>query len=288
MPKLNHKGDPKAFDENWKTRKETYYNHFSEGPPRNQIQLAFRSHFEVFSDILEKYPTAGKKFIETGCGRGTLANYFAVSGWDVTLLDYNKSVLEVAKQIFEGQKLDVKYMTGDALALDLEDESFDVVANIGLLEHFEDINKVMNEQIRILKPDGWCFSYIVPERPDNIQRYFKWLNQLLKLASLKWDWRNRNQIKKPEIFRSDNFSDRYLSSLDRTRVKNIISHGMYPLPMISHSPEFPFSLLPAKIELLLTSLFVFILWCRAKYFKNHGWICNEKIGQAFLVAFQKK
>ena len=101
MPKLNEKGDPKAFDANWKTREETYYNHFRKGPPRNQIQLAFRSHFEVFSDILEKYPTSAKKFIETGCGRGTLANYFAVSGWDVTLLDYNKSVLKVAKQIFE-------------------------------------------------------------------------------------------------------------------------------------------------------------------------------------------
>ena len=57
--------------------------------------------------------------------KGTL-NYFTVEGWDVTLLDYNESVLSVAKNIFEAQGLTAKYMKGDALALEIEDCSYDV------------------------------------------------------------------------------------------------------------------------------------------------------------------
>ena len=286
MNKLSQQGDPEAFDKNWRTRQETYYNHHTYDRPRNQIQLAFRSHFEVFSDILEKHPVNGKKVIETGCGRGTLSNYFAVSGWDVTLLDYNQSVLDVAKKIFERQNLKVNYLQGDAISLDIKNESFDIVTNIGLLEHFEDIQSIMDEQLRILKPSGWCFSYVVPERPDNIQRYFNWLNKFLKFVSFKAGSKLNNE--KPVVFRSDNFSDRYLTCLDQSKLRKIINHGMYPLPMISHSPEFPFSLLPTPIELILTKIFKTVLWTRAKLYKQHGWICDEKIGQAFLIAFQKK
>ena len=286
MNSQHKQGDPLSFDENWKTRSETHYNHYSSKSPENQIQLAFRCHFEVFSNLLEAYPTNDKKMIETGCGRGTLSNYFAVAGWDVTLLDYNESVLSVAKNIFEAQGLTVKYMKGDALALEIEDCSYDVVTNIGLLEHFEDIQTVMDEQLRILKPNGWCFSYIVPERSNNIQRYFNWLNKILKFLTIRWTPQPPPQ--KPEIYRSDNYSDRYLNCIDCERVKNIVCHGMYPLPMISHSPEFPFSLLPKPLELILTYLFKFILITRRAMFQRHGWICDEKLGQAFLVAFQKK
>ena len=286
MTKLNRQGDPGAFDINWKTRQETHYNHFTSGRPKNQIQLAFKSHFEVFSEILYKYPTEGKKIIETGCGRGTLSNYFAVSGWDVTLLDYNQSVLDVAEKIFKSQDLKVNYLKGDALSLGLDDNSFDVVTNIGLLEHFEDIQTVMDEQLRILKPSGWCFSYIVPERPNNIQRYFRWLNTTLKFISRR---RTTSKDKeKPEIYRSDNYSCRYIKCIDKSLVTKVITHGMYPLPMISHSPEFPFSLLPNSIETVLTKVFSIVLQLRSKLYRRHGWICDEKIGQAFLVAFQKK
>ncbi len=286
MHNLKKKGDPDAFDENWKSREETYYNHFTEGEPKNQIQLAFQSHFEVFNEILSKYPTIGKSFLETGCGRGTLSNYFAKNHWDVTLLDYNDSVLKVAKKIFRAQNLKVKIKQGNALHLDFPDNSYDIVANIGLLEHFEDIQKLMDEQFRILKPCGWCFSYVVPERHDNIQRYFRWINILLNFLTFSWILNKKKE--KPEVYRSDNFSERYLNCLEMNKVSKVITHGMYPLPMISHSPEFPFSLLPKPIELLLTIVFKITLKIRKKIFGRHGWICNEKFGQAFLVAFQKK
>ena len=154
---LEKQGDPDAFDSNWKSRVETKYNHYTSGRPRNQIQLAFRSHFEVFVEILQKNSTSGIKLLETGCGRGTLANYFAQNGWDVTLLDYNESILNIAKEIL-AQGLEAQFIRGDALCLEIPDNSFDVVTNIGLLEHFEDIQKVLDEQLRSFETKRLVFE----------------------------------------------------------------------------------------------------------------------------------
>lgn len=285
MSQNRTKGDPESFDVSWRSRKEATYNHYTEGAPKNQIQLAFRSHFEVFCELLEAFPPRNKRCLETGCGRGTISNYFARAGWNVTLLDYNQSVIDTAKNIFAQQGLNATYDVGDAMQLPYGDSSFDVLTNIGLLEHFEDIQTVIDEQTRVLAPDGWCFSYVVPERPDNVQRYFNWVNAILRVLSLKF--LKRDTPKKPSVFRSDNFSERYLDCLEGRPVKNIIVYGMYPLPMLSHSPEFPFSLLPKPVELLLTSIFRAILRLRSVLYGRHGWICDESFGQAFLVAYQK-
>ena len=59
------------------------------------------------------------------------------------------------------------------------------------------------------------------------------------------------------------------------------------LPMISHSPEFPFSLLPKVGEYFVTKLFKIILSIRQFVFKKNPWICNEEFGQAFLITYQK-
>lgn len=286
MSSKKKQGDPESFKANWKIRKETYYNHFTNKAPENQIQLAFRSHFEVFTEILERYPTNGNLLLETGCGRGTISNYFAKAGWNVTLLDYNKNVLNVARKIFNKQNLKAKYVQGDALNLNFRDNSFDIVTNIGLLEHFEDVETIIKEQLRVLKPMGWCFSYIVPERPDNIQKYFNWLNYVLRFFSFSF-LKKKLDIK-PNVFRSQNYSKEYISFIDKKKVKKIETFGMYPLPMISHSPNFPFSLLPQIFELALTKIFLFILNARKLIYRRHGWKCDEKIGQAFLIAFQKK
>ena len=142
--------------------------------------------------------------------------------------------MDVAKSVFETQDLKVKYQRGDVLDLKFPDASFDVVTNIGLLEHFEDIQKVIDEQIRVLKPRGW-FSYVVPEHPENVQKYFGWINSLLKFFTFSWLQNNKNH--KPDVFRSDKFSDRYLSCIRSEDTRKIITHGMYPFLWSAIAPN---------------------------------------------------
>ena len=170
-------GSVQEFDANWSGRKEALYNHWTMKRPRNQIQLAFRNHWLLFQELMRDHNY--QDCLEVGCGRGSISSYFTENGFDCTLLDSSASVLRTAKAIFATNGHQANFVHGDALAMPFGDNSFDVVVSIGLLEHFMDIQKPLSEQFRVLKPGGMVISYIVPERSDNIQRYFRWLNKII-------------------------------------------------------------------------------------------------------------
>jgi hypothetical protein len=97
----------------------------------------------------------------------------------------------------------------------------------------------------------------------------------------------KHSAPKSDLFRSDFGSPRYLEALKGLPAHGVEFTGVYPLPMISHSPEFPFSLLPAPLELILVNIYSFVLWVRKKIYRRNPWMCNEKFGQAFLLHFRK-
>ena len=65
---------------------------------------------------------------------------------------------------------------------------------------------------------------------------------------------------------------------------NIKSSGIYPVPMISISKSFPFTLMDKNIEKVIVNHFEKLLY---EDF-NNSWLCNEKKGQAILVWGTKK
>lgn len=279
------KGSVEEFRDNWRGRRESTYNHWTRGAPRNQIQLAFRYHWEVFSNLIGERPPG--RVLEVGCGRGSLSSHFAANGWSPTLLDTSPEVLGIAADIFAANGHAAGFVVGDANCLPFQEGEFDVVASIGLLEHFEDASQTIDEQWRVLAPGGWLLCYIVPERPDNLQRYFNWINAGLKGAA-RLAGHAGGTASKREIFRSDAGSEIYLPLLRKHNPSRVVVTGMYSMPMISHSPEFPFSLLPAPLERILVQLFRAAVWARGKLTGRHGWLCDERQGQAFLVAGQKR
>lgn len=280
-------GSTEQFDQNWRNRNEAIYNHWTRDNPANQVQLAFRCHWEVFQELIGDIDESNASILEVGCGRGSLSSYFADAGWKCTLLDHSNAALQTASKVFNQNGHYADFITGDANALPFPDNSFNVAASIGLLEHFEEVKAPIKEQLRVLKPGGWFLGYIVPERPDNIQQYFNWVNSLLKLIASLAPGHNNNKSPKSEIFRSDNYSGHYLQAINGLNYGNLHVFGMYSIPMISHSPEFPFTLLPAPVEKILTKMFQVALIIRRQLTGRHGWICSEKNGQAFLIAFQK-
>ena len=282
----NKSGSVQEFDSNWSQRKEASYNHWIKSNPQNQIQLAFRSHWLLFQEMMQgiNYQSC----LEVGCGRGSISSYFAENGFDSTLLDSSVSVLDTARKIFASNGHQAKFVHGDALDMPFENNSFDVVVSIGLLEHFQDIQKPIHEQFRVLRPGGMFLGYIVPENPDNIQCYFNWLNKVLSIIAGLLKRGNEAAAQKTDIYRSDYGSERYLPIFRSLPVKKVLVSGVYPLPMISHSPEFPFSLLPSLAEKMLTEVFELILFIRRTLYQKNPWLCGENWGQAFLIAFIKE
>jgi ubiquinone/menaquinone biosynthesis C-methylase UbiE len=279
-------GSTVEFDENWKAREETRYNHWCRGSPQNQIQLAFKNHFEVFFKYLARDGKPPGRCLEIGAGRGSISSFFAEAGYRCTLVDTSATILRVAEEIFLRNGHHGLFMVGDANQLEIPDNTYDVVVSIGLLEHFEDIERPLREQLRVLKRGGRCFCYVVPENRHNIQKYFRFVNSVLRRLKRSMNDGGKAVDKKP-VFRTESLSAEYLRSLQKIGASDIEATGMYPLPMISPSPEFPFTLMHPLAERSLTALFQFVLAVRAALKADHPWTCDERIGQAFLVTFRK-
>jgi ubiquinone/menaquinone biosynthesis C-methylase UbiE len=272
-------GSVEEFDRNWNRREETLYNHWTAGEPVNQIQLAFRSHWKLFQELMGPN-FKGRRVLEVGCGRASISSYFAQNGFDVTCLDLSEKVLQVAEEIYKKNNLKAKFVQGNALDLAFPDGSFDVNVSIGLLEHFEDLEKLLSEQVRVLAPGGLFLGYVVPENKTNIQKDYEWVNEIIRLYTKE---ERKNAPVKDDIFRSDYLSEPYLKVLKKLPIKDVQASGVYPLPMISPSPEFPFTLMPPAQEKVLVDQFTKILAERARTTGKNGWLCDETYGQAFLI-----
>jgi ubiquinone/menaquinone biosynthesis C-methylase UbiE len=280
------KGSVESFESNWKNQEEALYTHWTRADvPKNQIQLAFREHYRLFKKLIfeqkEHYKT-----LEVGCGRGSLSSYFADNGSDCTLVDISENVIQVAKNIFEESNLKADFVVADAKELPFKDGEFDLVFSIGLLEHFEEIDSIINDQIRVLKKGGTFIGYVVPENLENIQKDFEWINKILKSNASKEEFtRTQNKV---EVFRSDENSERYIKSCKASGLTSVQSAGTYPLPMISHSKDFPFTLMNPESETILVDYFLNILKERDEKYERDRWLCDEEYGQAFLVWGKKK
>ena len=275
-------GSKEQFDNNWNKRPESNYIHWSPKYPDNQIRLAFKCHFDLFTS-LERDKKSGKKFIELGAGRGSLSAYYSQNNYKVTLLDSSKEILKRAEIIFKKYKLKAKYLLGDATKIDVPSNSFDVVASIGLLEHFENPKDLLLESLRIAKKNGDIFFYVVPEKTTPLQKLFDKVNSIIFFKSFE----KRNQ--KEDVYRSTYNIMYYKKILKNFKnIKHLNLFGVYPLPMISPDRDFPFTLNNRIVELIITFIFKLTLLVRKIIFNRNPWICEEKNGQAFLIHIIKR
>jgi hypothetical protein len=136
----------------------------------------------------------------------------------------------------------------------------------------------------VLAPGGAFFGYVVPHNPDCVQKGFAWVNEVLKGYAVQ----DENQTAKAEVFRTDSGSEAYLPFLQEYGLEGIGVSGVYPLPMISHSVDFPFTLMPEESEKALVRHLKDMLSRRRFEQDGHPWFCEERYGQAFLLWGFKK
>lgn len=273
-----------AFESNWRKCRETSYVHWTREEPVNQIQLAFRNHWELFSEIMGRNNGVGLRCLEVGCGRGSLSCYFSDHRYDCTLLDSAPAAIAQARELFKKNGLKATFDIGDALAMPYEDDSFDVIFSIGLFEHFKTIQAPLKEQWRVLKQGGYLLLYIVPNKPVLVQDQNEWVNELLRAHP---GMAVSGGSAKAPLYRNDLRSEPYVELLEEWGARKVNASGVYPLPMVSHSPEFPFTLMPETCERVLVKAFREMLAERRRKTGKNPWLCDEEQGQAFLVWAKK-
>jgi 2-polyprenyl-6-hydroxyphenyl methylase/3-demethylubiquinone-9 3-methyltransferase len=121
----------------------------------------------------------GKKALEVGSGGGILTEEIAKMGFETTGIDPAPVSVETATNHAKLSGLDIRYDVGSGEHLPYPDASFDVVFCCDVLEHVQDLPKVISEISRVLKPGGTFFY-------DTLNRTF-----ISKLVAIKiWqEWK---------------------------------------------------------------------------------------------------
>ena len=99
----------------------------------------------------------GKKCLDAGCGSGRYAVAMAMHGAaEVIGCDVSETGLAEASRRARAIPA-VRFERGSALALPYEDAAFDFVCCAGVLHHTPDLERGLDELVRVLKPSGKLF-----------------------------------------------------------------------------------------------------------------------------------
>lgn len=102
-----------------------------------------------------------RKLLDVGCGGGLLAEEFARAGFEVTGIDPAPESIETARAHASASGLRIDYQTGSGELLPFPEGSFDLAACCDVLEHVDDVDRVIGEIARVLKPGGlFCYDTI--------------------------------------------------------------------------------------------------------------------------------
>lgn len=146
---------------------------------------------EVLTERLSLEP-AGLRALDIGCGGGFLAEEFARLGCRVVGVDPSTVSIETARRHATGIGLDVDYRVGSGEQLPVADGDFDLAYCCDVLEHVTDLDGVVSEISRALRPDGiFLFDTINRTRTSRllaIKVMQEWrLTRFIDAAIHDWD-----------------------------------------------------------------------------------------------------
>jgi len=101
-------------------------------------------------------PLKGLNILDIGCGGGLLSEPITRLGAKVTALDASKKNIQVAKFHAKKNNLKINYLCSSPEKLNLN-KKFDVVLNMEIVEHVEDLNFFIKKSSNLLKKNGLMF-----------------------------------------------------------------------------------------------------------------------------------
>jgi len=94
-----------------------------------------------------------QRILDVGCGGGIFCEPLARLGANVTGIDTNKKAIQSAKKHAKSQNLKIKYLNTNLAGLNNEDK-FDIITCMEVLEHVDDISAVLIGLKKKLKKNG--------------------------------------------------------------------------------------------------------------------------------------
>jgi ubiquinone/menaquinone biosynthesis C-methylase UbiE len=127
--------------------------------------------------VLDFSAYSGRKLLEIGCGAGIDLVRFARGGAEVTGVDLSQTAVDLARKNFSLRNLKGEFRVMNGESLEFPDGSFDAVYAHGVLQYTADIQKMIDEAGRVLKPGGEfiCMVY-------NRKGWLKFMSKFFKVG----------------------------------------------------------------------------------------------------------
>ncbi|MGJ8606105.1 MAG: bifunctional 2-polyprenyl-6-hydroxyphenol methylase/3-demethylubiquinol 3-O-methyltransferase UbiG [Marivita sp.] len=107
----------------------------------------------------------GKTVLDLGCAGGFMAEALDDRGATVTAIDPAKDAIAAAIAHAKGLGKGIRYDVGVGEALPYADASFDAVVCVDVLEHVQDLPRVIVEVSRVLRPGGMFLFDTINRNP---------------------------------------------------------------------------------------------------------------------------
>ena len=109
-----------------------------------------------FGNKSEKLPLKDIKILDIGCGGGLLSEPLSRLGATVTGIDASDKNIKIAKTHLNQSKLDIDYYCSSPEKF-ITKEKFDVVLNMEIVEHVDNVDFFLLKSSELLKKNGLMF-----------------------------------------------------------------------------------------------------------------------------------
>tara|TARA_X000001036_G_scaffold342722_1_gene322268 strand:- start:1752 stop:2477 length:726 start_codon:yes stop_codon:yes gene_type:complete len=113
------------------------------------------SHYNLNKD--ENLPLKGLKILDIGCGGGLISEPMCRLGAQVTGIDASEKNIKVASLHAKKNNLKINYLTASPEKM-TQYEEFDIILNLEIVEHVDNLNLYLEACSRLLKKNGIMFT----------------------------------------------------------------------------------------------------------------------------------
>ena len=124
----------------------------------NPIRISYIKNniINTFKLKNKKKPLNKIKILDIGCGGGLLSEPMRRLGAEVVGIDASQKNINVAKIHAKKNNLDIKYYCNSPENFEIKTK-FDVILNMEIIEHVEDVNLFLKSSSNLLKKNGIMF-----------------------------------------------------------------------------------------------------------------------------------
>lgn len=196
-----------------KENKKAWEKLYSSIPSSEQlINLKEQSPENFIDDLKIQYikkhlPTHGT-IVDIGSGSGRLISRIGseITNCKLVGLDYAEHSIRLVNRNFLKFNLNGSALCANAFHIPIKSNSVDAVVSGGVLEHFNEteINFIIQEMVRILKPEGKFYADIVPNKSSLCRPIILFKHGGYENSFSKNQWRkilSENGLRSIDIFR---------------------------------------------------------------------------------------